>query len=171
LDFLRNGEIRDEAEPGQRSGHGSSSLHPHMAADAQRKAAAGAHTISRAAHTVLVIDDNPAICYAMARSLRAGGYATIEALTGLEALQRLPQATALILDLDLPDVDGIELCRLVRANPTVSRIPIVHVSAKHTDQQDVLESARAGADSFFEVPVDPQQLLAAMDALLLREQR
>lgn len=157
--------------PGQRSGQGARSALDQLASDAQREAAANPHTLARHQHVILVVDDNEAACYAIARSLRAGGYHTLQAATGLEALRLMPQASGLVADIELPDVDGMELCRLVRANPVTSHIPIVHVSAKHTEATDLVESSRSGADSFLPGPVDPVQLLAVMDALLLRALR
>jgi CheY-like chemotaxis protein len=153
--------------PGQRSGQGARSVVEQLASDAQRQAAASSHTLERHQHVILVVDDNEAACYAMARTLRAGGYHTLQAATSVEALRLMPDACGLVADIELPDVDGMELCRLVRANPRTAHIPIVHVSAKHTEVTDLLESSRSGADSFLPVPVDPVQLLAVMDALLL----
>lgn len=162
--------MRNKNEPGQRSGRGAHSLQAHIAADALRNATPGGRVLHRAAHCVLVVDDNEAMCYALARSLRAGGYSTREAASGLEALARLPGAAALLLDVELPDLDGMEVCRLVRANPASANIPIVHISARHADAADLMESSRAGADTFLPLPVEPEQLLAVIDALLLRRQ-
>jgi CheY-like chemotaxis protein len=161
----------DATEPGHRSGHGAHSAQDYLASDAQRQSATALHVLERQQHVIVVVDDSEATCYAMARSLRAGGYQTLQAATGVEALRMMPGASALVADIELPDVDGMELCRLLRGNPRTCDIPVVHVSAKHKEVADLMESSRSGADTFLTVPVDPQQLLAVMDAMLLRRLR
>lgn len=161
----------DDNEPGRRSGEGSMSLHAHLANDANRKAmAAPRKPIERSRHSVLVVDDNPAMRYSVARALRAAGFATIEAAAGMEAVRLAPAASAVILDMHLPDVDGLEVCRLVRANPASAQVPVVHMSAVHIDAEDMEESARAGADGYLVAPLHPDQLLSVIEGLLLRNQ-
>jgi CheY-like chemotaxis protein len=157
----------DEAEPGQRSGRGAGSLLVHLSNDASRKTPAR-KPIERARYSVLVVDDNAASRYSVARNLRAGGFNTIEAATGVEALQLAPSASALVLDVQLPDIDGMEVCRLIRANPATADIPIVHMSARHQDPEDSRESSSAGAHSLLKAPVDPDVLLSVIDDLLGR---
>lgn len=159
----------DGIEPGQRSGQGARSLLVHMANDAGRKAAAR-QPLERAKYPILVVDDHPATRYSVARGLRGGGFLTLEADTGVAALQLATTAAAMVLDLHLPDIDGMEVCRLVRANPATARIPIVHVSARHQGPEDRLESSNAGADSFLPAPVQPDELLQVIDDLLARRQ-
>lgn len=159
----------DEAEPGQRSGRGAASLLVHLANDASRKTPTR-KPIERARYSVLVVDDNAASRYSVARNLRAGGFVTSEAATGVEALQLVQSASALVLDVHLPDIDGMEVCRLVRANPDTAAIPVVHMSARHQGPEDSLESSVAGADAFLKAPVQPDELLAVVDDLLARRQ-
>jgi CheY-like chemotaxis protein len=122
--------------------------------------------IRRSEQAILVVDDNTAARYSLARSLRAAGFSTLEAPTGLEALKLVPVASALVLDLNLPDIDGMEICRLVRGNPVTARMPVVHVSAKFTEAVDVAASAKAGANVFLGGPVDAEHLARVLEALL-----
>ena len=79
-------------------------------------------TIDRSVHTVLVVDDNPATRYATGRVIRAAGFQTAEAGSGAEALDLIARGvSAAVLDVHLPDIDGFELCRRIRANPAASK--------------------------------------------------
>lgn len=158
---------RDDNEPGNRSGSGAASVRAQLDIDADRKAAAAVRQpVERAKHSVLVVGDNAATRYSMARSLRAAGFQTLEASAGMEALQLVGSASAVVLDVELPDIDGMEVCRLVRGNRATAQIPIVHVSAKHAELQDLMESSKAGADKFLTAPVTPQQLVEVVETLL-----
>lgn len=85
-------------------------------------------TIDRSRHTVLVVDDNPATRYATARALRAGGFRTIEAANGADAIERSRgEVSALVLDVHLPDMTGFEVCARVRGAAETSVLPIIHL--------------------------------------------
>jgi CheY-like chemotaxis protein len=90
---------------------------------------------STAGRNVLVIDDTDANRYAVARHLRASGYVVSEAATGGDGLARatheLPDL--IILDIRLPDINGFEVARRLRAEPRTTDIPILHLSASFTD--------------------------------------
>ena len=116
--------------------------------------------------SVLVVDDHDAGRYALARSLRAAGYAVQEASTGAAALELAGTASAVLLDVHLPDLQGPEVCRLLRARPDTATMPIVHVSAQATDAQAQKRGREAGADAYLVTPVDPQELAAVLDRLL-----
>src|SRR5215475_13121485 len=80
--------------------------------------------------TILTVDDNDAIRYAFGRYLRNGGYNVMEARNGTEALALAVQNPALItLDVHLPDIDGFEVCRRLKADPETREIPVLHISA------------------------------------------
>ena len=156
-----------ENEPGQRSGSGSDSLRQHLEGDARRKALPSARRpVARDKLRILVVDDNAAMRYALVRGLQAEGFATAEAADGTEGLRLAPAASALVLDIHLPDIDGIEVCRLLRAKPSTAAMPIVHVSAVHMDKEVLVDSVKAGADAFLVGPVDPQTLAGTLESLL-----
>lgn len=124
-------------------------------------------TIERGKHTVLVVDDDPATCYATARLLRSAGFKTREAVTGMEALTIAPQGiSAVVLDVHLPDVDGFEVCRLLRAQAATALLPVMHVSAAYMSDEDKVRGLNAGADAYLMRPIEPAVLVATMQALI-----
>jgi DNA-binding response OmpR family regulator len=122
----------------------------------------------RSRFTVLVVDDTASARYAMARVLRAAGYKTLETASGQEALRLAPQASAVILDVHLPDVYGLEVCRMLRRNERTAELPILQVSAVCTEPNDSCAAHLAGADTYLVSPVPPEDLVAAVDALLAK---
>jgi PAS domain S-box-containing protein len=124
-------------------------------------------TIDRGAHTVLVVDDNPATRYTTARVIRAAGFRTAEAGTGAEALERVGQGvSAVILDVQLPDTDGFEVCRVIRSRPATATLPVVHLSAAFIRSEDRVTGLNAGADGYLVHPVEPAVLVATLQALI-----
>lgn len=158
-------------EPGSRSGEGANSLRSHIRNDARRKtdpASRNQNGVERSVHRVLVVDDNHAMRYATARGLRAAGFSTVEAGAGAEGLALSKTASAVVLDIHLPDINGFEVCRLVRADPATAALPVVHVSAVFIDEKDQRESRAAGADAYLVGPVLPTQLATLVDELISR---
>jgi signal transduction histidine kinase len=121
--------------------------------------------------TILSVDDNDAIRYSFTRYLREGGYTVIEARTGEEALELARRDPALItLDINLPDIDGYEICRRLKGDPTTRDIPILHISASFVDANDRARGLEGGADGYLSEPVDRLELLATVKALLRMRQ-
>ena len=124
-------------------------------------------TIDRSVHTVLVVDDNPATRYATGRVIRAAGFPTAEAGSGAEAMDLIAAGvSAVVLDVHLPDVDGFELCRRIRANPATATLPVVHLSAEYIRNEDRVTGLNAGADGYMVHPVEPALLVATLQALI-----
>ncbi|MBC5783929.1 response regulator [Ramlibacter sp. USB13] len=124
-------------------------------------------TIERAEHTVLVVDDNPATRYATGRVVRAAGFRTAEAGSGAEAMELIAGGvSAVVLDVHLPDTDGFELCRRIRANPQTATLPVVHLSAEYVRNEDRVTGLNAGADGYMVHPVEPAVLVATLQALI-----
>ncbi len=124
-------------------------------------------TIDRAAHTVLVVDDNPATRYSTGRVMRAAGFRTAEAGSGGEALELITRGvSAVVLDVHLPDIDGFELCRMIRAQPATAMLPVVHLSAQRIRDEDRVTGLNAGADAYLVHPVEPAVLVATLQALI-----
>ena len=124
-------------------------------------------TIDRAAHTVLVVDDNPATRYSTGRVVRAAGFRMAEAGSGVEALDLIARGvSAVVLDVHLPDIDGFELCRRIRANPATASLPVVHLSAEYVRNEDRVTGLNAGADGYMVHPVEPAVLVATLQALI-----
>jgi PAS domain S-box-containing protein len=118
--------------------------------------------------TILNVDDNSANRYVKSRVLRAAGFEVLEAATGEGALklatEKIPDLV--LLDIRLPDISGIEVCRRLRADAGTQRIPIVHISATHVTAQDEATSLSAGADIYLAEPVGQQELSSAVRTLL-----
>jgi DNA-binding response OmpR family regulator len=121
--------------------------------------------------TILTVDDNDAIRYSFTRYLREGGYEVIEARTGEQALQMARRDPALItLDINLPDIDGYEICRRLKGDPATRDIPVLHLSASNVESADRIRGLDGGADAYLAEPVDRLELLATVNALLRMRQ-
>ncbi len=96
------------------------------------------------------------------------GFDVMQAETGEEALRLAAQHPILIilLDLHLPDIDGFEVCRRLRAAPATRDIRICAMTGVYTGSEDKHEALAAGADGLLRKPVDPDDLKATLDALL-----
>lgn len=117
---------------------------------------------------LLIVDDNAATRYALRRRLGVHGYEVLEAGTGGEglALIREQQIDALILDVNLPDMSGFDIVRLLRDEPRTALLPVIHVSAASIQSGDIITGLNAGADAYLIHPVDPDVLLATLRTLL-----
>lgn len=116
---------------------------------------------------ILIVEDDERVADALAGFLGRAGYAVERAGDGRGALEMLGTDTeAVILDLGLPDIDGIELCRRIR---TVSGVPILIATAR-SQVHERIRGLRAGADDFLVKPYDVQELLARIEAVTRRSQ-
>lgn len=115
---------------------------------------------------VLVIEDDPRVRSALARSLGERGYAVSTAAAGMAGLNQAVQERPdiVILDLGLPDVDGTEVLRMLRA---VSRIPVIVATARDEESQ-IVAALDAGADDYLVKPFGAAQLDARIRAVLRR---
>jgi len=115
---------------------------------------------------VLIVDDEPNILSTVVPLLRGHGYDVLSATGGRAALEVVGQETLdlLVLDLGLPDIDGVEVCRQVRQSST---IPIIVLSARGAEG-DKVRALDAGADDYVTKPFGAQELLARIRAALRR---
>jgi DNA-binding response OmpR family regulator len=121
---------------------------------------------------ILIVEDDPDIAELMARYLDKAGFITERAASGRDALHavgaRPPEL--IVLDLMLPHVDGLEVCRLLRANEKTTAIPIIMVTAR-ADESERIVGLELGADDYLAKPFSPNELVARVRALLRRAQR
>lgn len=116
---------------------------------------------------IVVVDDNPATLYSTSRILRGAGFDVREATSGQEGIDIALKGTdAVILDVNLPDINGFEVCRRLRANPTTSRLPVIHLSATFVKDTDKVMGLESGADGYLTHPVEPPVLVATLNAFL-----
>lgn len=122
--------------------------------------------MSEAPRQILVVEDEPKIAALLCDYLRAAGYQASSLADGLQALQaiRAQPPAVLLLDVMLPGMDGLELCREVRA---FSSLPILMISAR-IDELDRLLGLELGADDYLCKPFSPREVVARVRALLRR---
>ncbi|MEU0671742.1 response regulator transcription factor [Streptomyces sp. NPDC006172] len=113
---------------------------------------------------VLVVENDQHSADALLQGLARHGYATRSATTGAQALHGHREADLILIDLDLPDLDGLEVCRGIRA---VSDLPIIAVTARGSELDCVL-CLQAGSDDYLVKPYGFRELLARMEAVLRR---
>jgi DNA-binding response OmpR family regulator len=115
---------------------------------------------------ILVVDDDPKVCETVDRYLAHAGYATASALDGARALElaRTFEPDLVVLDLMLPRVPGLDVCRELRQT---SNVPVIMLTAR-TTEHDKLAGLGAGADDYLTKPFSPRELVARVEAVLRR---
>jgi len=121
---------------------------------------------------VLIVEDDRDIADLVARYLSQAGFATEVIASGRAALAAIAARPPdlLVLDLMLPQVDGLEICRVVRANAKTSDIPIIMLTAR-AEESDRIVGLELGADDYIAKPFSPNELVARARALLRRAER
>ena len=118
--------------------------------------------------SVLNVDDYAPGRYARSKILRQAGFDVIEATTGSEtlklALEHKP--AVVLLDVNLPDMHGFEVCRRLRTNPVLAATTILHVSASSIQEHHMVRGLDTGADGYLVEPLDPAVLIATIKAFL-----
>jgi two-component system, OmpR family, response regulator MprA len=116
---------------------------------------------------ILVVDDDLAVCRSIDRALRLEGYEVDAVTSGGEALEAMAVSSpdALVLDLQLPDLDGLQVCRRIR--DAGDDTPILMLTARHSID-DRVQGLDAGADDYLVKPFALEELLARLRALLRR---
>lgn len=117
--------------------------------------------------TILNVDDNETSRYMIGTTLRHSGFNVWDAGTGEVALELAHnQPDLILLDVNLPDIDGFEVCRRLRTDPQTSSIPILHLSATRLDTNSAVQGLEGGADGYLTHPIDSTVLVATINALL-----
>jgi two-component system phosphate regulon response regulator PhoB len=118
---------------------------------------------------ILVVDDEPEAVDLVAYNLKQAGYEVLVAAEGAEALRKARSALPglIVLDLMLPEVDGLEVCKLLRRDPATVAIPIIMLTAKAAEI-DRIVGLEIGADDYITKPFSPRELVLRIKKLLDR---
>jgi signal transduction histidine kinase len=117
---------------------------------------------------ILNVDDYLPGRYARTKVLRQAGFQVIEAQSGAEALSMAEQhkPALVLLDVNLPDLNGFEVCRQIRDNPNLASLTVLHVSASAIMPQQMVHGLDGGADGYLLEPMEPSVLIATVNAYL-----
>jgi DNA-binding response OmpR family regulator len=121
---------------------------------------------------ILIVEDDPDIAELVARYLDKAGFTADRVASGREALQTIAERPPdlVVLDLMLPHMDGLEVCRLLRAHEATAAIPIIMLTARAEESERIV-GLELGADDYLAKPFSPNELVARVRALLRRTQR
>ena len=116
---------------------------------------------------ILNVDDYAPVRYSRTRILTQAGFYVKEATTGAEALRLAQEKPQLVLlDVNLPDIGGLDVCRRLKGNPETASMIVIHLSASHTLPGDRTAGLDGGADGYLIEPIEPEVLVATIRALL-----
>jgi two-component system, sensor histidine kinase and response regulator len=123
-------------------------------------------------YPILNVDDYQPSLYARTKVLRQAGFSVLEASDGANALRMVSEQrpSLVLLDVNLPDMTGFEVCKRIRANPVIAGTTVVHVSASSSLSQHQVYGLDSGADSYMVEPVEPEVLIATVKAFLRARQ-
>lgn len=116
---------------------------------------------------ILVVDDEQSIRELLEFNLKKNGYETLTAADGREALQKAEGTDLILLDLMLPEIDGIEVCRRLKTAAKTADIPIIMLTAK-AEEVDRIIGLEMGADDYVAKPFSMRELMARIKAVLRR---
>ena len=115
---------------------------------------------------ILLVDDDEAKRYVIGTWLRRAGHQVTEVATGQAALDMVSMAELVILDVNLPDMSGFDVCRQIKSDPRTAAIPVIQVSATAVQVKDRAHGLTQGADAYLIEPTEPDELLATVAAAL-----
>jgi len=122
------------------------------------------------AEKILIIDDDATMVNLLSTILEIDGFETRKALSGKEAFKLLSEEGApdmVLLDIMMPEMDGFEVLARLRNDPATKKLPIIMLTAR-TDDKDIFEGWRRGADEYVTKPFDPRDLVETIRTVLSR---
>lgn len=121
---------------------------------------------------ILIVEDEPDILQLVKLYLEKEGFRTATAVNGAQALKKVKEdkPDLIVLDLMLPEVDGLEVCKRLRSIPDTALLPIIMLTAK-AEESDTVIGLELGADDYVAKPFSPKALVARIKALLRRLER
>ena len=122
--------------------------------------------------TIQIVEDSPDIAELIRHYLKRAGYETVVVGSGRDALTQARQSAPdlVVLDIMLPDLDGLQVCQALRGDPATSKVPILMLTAKG-EEADRVRGLELGADDYVTKPFSPKELVARVGALLRRADR
>ena len=122
--------------------------------------------------TILIVDDEPDIIELIKYNLKNEGYLILTAQTGEQAVTivKISHPDLMVLDLMLPDIDGLEVTKYLKSNEQTKDIPIVMLTAKG-EESDIVTGLELGADDYISKPFSPKVLVARIRAILRRRKK
>lgn len=118
--------------------------------------------------TILNVDDDHGCRYAITRMLERGNFVVREATNGAEAVRiaREEKPDLVLLDIHLPDINGTEVCRILKAEPATARIPILHITSSQASSAEMARGLDNGAEGYLTEPIEPEVLIATIRTVL-----
>ena len=118
---------------------------------------------------ILIVDDEPDLVQLVSYNLKKEGFAVSSASDGEDALQKIRKTefNLVLLDLMLPGIQGMEVCRILRNNPKTEHIPVIMLTARG-EEADKIRGLETGADDYMTKPFSPKELIARVNAVLRR---
>lgn len=116
---------------------------------------------------ILIVDDEPHMVDMLSTFLKLKGYQVLGTYTGQDGLTlvEVEKPDVLILDLMLPDIDGLQVCKILRNSPVHAQLPILFISAR-VDQSAIAQAHQVGANAYMTKPIRFPDLLAELDRLM-----
>ena len=123
--------------------------------------------------SVLTVDDNLVHCYAMSKILERNGYSVCTANTGAAALKIVQEQSpdVVLLDINLPDLSGYEVCELLRRDPKTRDVAVVFHTAVSANEAARVHATEVGGDAFLTYPVDQEHLNSVIKGCVARHRR
>ena len=122
-------------------------------------------------YTILIVDDEEDIRQLLEYNLNQNGYKTIVAHDGLDALIKIDsKIDCIILDVMMPNLDGYQTCQKIRQNLTTKNIPIIFLTAKNTDD-DEMQGFQSGCDDFITKPISIKKILLRIENVIKKNNR
>jgi len=117
---------------------------------------------------ILIVDDYPGARYLRSRILSEAGYEVIEAATGDEALRiaAAVRPALVLLDVNLPDISGVEVCERLKRDPTTAGIPVIQITGAWLSNEARNRGLASGAQAYLTEPVDDVTLLRAVVSVI-----
>ncbi len=119
---------------------------------------------------IVIVDDDPNMRDSLTDVLELENYEIITAASGKEGLLKIRQEkpTLVILDLQLPDIAGLELCQILRQDKETAGLPIIMLTGRFINSEDKVSGLDLGADEYLTKPVNPPELVTRIKILLRR---